>query len=384
MAVSDSSPRRPRIVHIIHDDGAGGGPKTVLNHITFYSTLFEVSLIHGGSGMLAQTCRDLAIPQYRIAFDKIWKLPLGFLQLVMRLRALAPDLVILHGQWAGPVGALACTGMRGVKKLYIVQWPAFYTDWDLRRLIRNWLVEAIPCRLCDAVVAISRGNMNEFLRRFPASASRFRHIPNAIDLQAVPDRKSALRLREELKWSRDEVHVVCVGRLATQKRVDWLLDAWREVERCDERLRLWIVGDGEERASLEALTREWNLRRCVFLGARQGGMTFMSAADIVAIPSMYEGHANTPIEAMAAGRAVVASAVDGIRESFTDGCEGFLVPPGDAGQMARRILELAQDPQRRAAMGANGRQRVRVYEKGPVMKRYLELVFSLINSTDRA
>ncbi len=380
MAVADVPARRPRIVHIIHDDGAGGGPKTVLNHITFYSTLFDVSLIHGGSGMLARTCRDLGIPNHRIAIDKIWKLPMGFLQLVMRLRALSPDLVILHGQWAGPVGAIACLGLPRARRLYIVQWPAFYTDWDLWRVVRNWLVEAIPCRLCNAVVAISPGNLYEFLRRFPRAASKFHHIPNAIDLQSVPESAAASHLREELRWSTEHVHVVCVGRLASQKRVDWLLRAWREVEKHDQRLRLWIIGDGEERRSLEAMASELNLRHCTFLGPRAGGVVFMQAADIVAIPSMYEGHANTPIEAMAAGRAIVASAVDGIRESFTDGKEGFLVPPGDAARMASRILELASDPKRRAAMGENGRKHVRVYEKSPVMKRYLELVFSLVHS----
>lgn len=379
MAVSDSSAPRARIVHIIHDDGAGGGPKTVLNHITFYSTLFDVALLHGGAGMLASKCRDVGVPHRQLAIDRLWKLPFGFFQLAWELRKRCPDLVILHGQWAGPIGALACALVPKARKLYIVQWPAFYTDWDLRRVVRNWLVEVIPCRLCDAIVAISPGNMNEFLRRFPAQAQKFHHIPNAIDLKALPEEGAAAAIREEFGWKPGDIHVVCVGRLSSQKRVDWLLRAWQQVEAGDTRMHLWIIGDGEERPGLEALARDLALSRCVFLGARPRGTEFMAAAEIVAIPSMYEGHANTPIEAMAVGRPIVASAVDGVRESLTDGVEGFLVPAADVAGMATRLLELGGNPPLREKMGANGRERARVYEKGPVMKRYLELVFSLIN-----
>ena len=107
----------------------------------------------------------------------------------------------------------------------------------------------------------------------------------------------------------------------------------------------------------------------------------MAAADIVAIPSMYEGHANTPIEAMAAGRPIVASAVDGVKESFCDGVEGFLVAPADINHMSGRILELLSDPELRSRMGEAGGARVKAYEKGSVMKRYLLLLFELLKIT---
>jgi hypothetical protein len=80
--------------------------------------------------------------------------------------------------------------------VYIAQWPSFYMDWELWRVVRNYVLEAVPCQLCHAVVAICPGNRNEFLRRYPGLGKRLHHIPTSIDLSSVPSHDRSAKLSQ--------------------------------------------------------------------------------------------------------------------------------------------------------------------------------------------
>jgi len=288
-----------------------------------------------------------------------------------------PDILLLHGQWAGFVGSVAGK-LAGVPSIvYVSQWPSFYTDWDLLRTVRNFILEAIPCRICDAIVAISPGNRVEFLRRFPFIDKKLHYIPNSIDLNVLPLPGPSREFRRELGWDDAATHVVCVGRLSTQKRCDWLLRAWKIVESHQQDARLWMIGDGELGADLRSLARDLGLRHCTFLGSQKDAIRYIAASDIVAMPSMYEGHATIPLEAMACGRPIVACAVDGVRESFSDGEQGILVPPANPEAFAAGLLRLLSSPSERERMGTAGLKHVRVFEKSSILKQFLALFAKL-------
>lgn len=366
-----------KIDHLIHDDGAGGGPKTVLNHVTYYSKIHDVRLLHGGAGMLHDKLQKMGVSQKIVPFDRLWKIPAGFFAILFLLMSRKPDLLLLHGQWAGFVGSVAGK-LAGVPCIvYVSQWPSFYTDWDLLRTVRNFILEATPCRICDAIVAISPGNRVEYLRRFPFIDKKLHHIPNSIDLNVLPLPGRSREFRRELGWDDAATHVVCVGRLSTQKRCDWLLRAWKIVESHQQDARLWMIGDGELGADLRSLARDLGLRHCTFLGSQKDAIRYIAASDIVAMPSMYEGHANIPLEAMACGRPIVACAVDGVRESFSDGEQGILVPPANPEAFAAGLLRLLSSPSERERMGTAGLKHVRVFEKSSILKQFLALFAKL-------
>lgn len=372
-----------RLTHLIANDGPGGGPKTVLNHISYYARIFDVELLHGNKGTLAKACDNLGIKHIQIPMEKLWIAPLGAIFAYFRLLVRKPDLLILHGQWGAFWGSLAgrLAGVRSM--LYIAQWPSFYTDWDLYRVARNYLAEWVPCRLTSAVVAISQGNHDEFLRRYPFLGSRLHMIPNSIDRLNSLSEDEKKTIREAEGWADGLCHVVCVGRLSTQKRVDWLLDAWKIVEMKNLSARLWIVGSGETEQSLHEQARSLGLARCTFLGARSAAWRLVAASDIVAMPSMYEGHANIPLEAMACGVPIVACAVDGVRESFADGEAGILVEPGDPSAFATALESLITSPQKRALMGAKGTRHVEHFEKRKILLLYYELIQKLVRKQSR-
>jgi glycosyltransferase involved in cell wall biosynthesis len=95
-----------------------------------------------------------------------------------------------------------------------------------------------------------------------------------------------------------------------------------------------------------------------FLGTLADPWPLLAAADIFALPSLWEGMPNALLEALAAGRPAVATAVGAVPEMVVDGREALVVPPGDTGALARALAELAASPARRREMGALARQRV--------------------------
>ena len=260
--------------------------------------------------------------------------------------------------------------------IYITHFPSFYVDFDPYRVLRNHIAERIPCRLAKRVIPLSEGNKYQYLIRRLAPDEKFTVINNSFDSSRIPDAESIQRVRMEHGWLDKECHVVSVGRLADQKRVDWLLKSWKIVVEQHYPARLWIIGDGPEEQDLKRLALDLKLGdSCHFLGPRNG-IDYIAAADVVVMSTLFEGHANVPLEAMACGKPIVANDVDGVRDSFSDGVEGFLVPPADIGTFASRLIELILDPQLRATMGAHGRERVKAFDPTIKLKQLLDLIES--------
>ncbi|QXE39300.1 glycosyltransferase family 4 protein [Streptomyces sp. GMY02] len=149
--------------------------------------------------------------------------------------------------------------------------------------------------------------------------------------------------------------VVCVGRLCRQKGQDILLRAWRPVVRQMPQARLVLVGDGPDADVLRAIAPP----SVLFAGAVADTAPWYRAADLVVLPSRWEGMAVAPLEAMASGRPVVLSDVDGARESLPPGRENLcLTPPEDPPALAAAVSTLLRDGPLRETIGRQGRQHV--------------------------
>ncbi|MFK4065157.1 glycosyltransferase [Streptomyces sp. NPDC029674] len=149
--------------------------------------------------------------------------------------------------------------------------------------------------------------------------------------------------------------VVCVGRLCRQKGQDVLLRAWPAVAARVPGARLVLVGDGLDGERL----REWAGPEVAFAGAAADAAPWYRAADVVVLPSRWEGMALAPLEAMACARPVVVTDVDGARESLPPAHRAHaLVPPEDPEALARALVALLRDGELRAELGRRGRRHV--------------------------
>jgi glycosyltransferase involved in cell wall biosynthesis len=226
----------------------------------------------------------------------------------------------------------------------------------LRRAVRRsplwrWLVGRTA-----AVIAVSAG-IAEALRAAGVAPERVTVVPGAVDVERFrPDRDGAA-VRERLGLGAGPV-VGCVARLTAGRGHELLLHA---VDRLRSRVptaRLVLVGRGEARPALEALVRRLRLDdHVVFAGYRGDDLpeTLVAMDCFVLLGSGSEESCRAVLEAMAAGRPVVAGRVGALPETVTEGRTGWLVD-GDAGRVAERLATLLLDPGRARAMGEAARR----------------------------
>ena len=209
-------------------------------------------------------------------------------------------------------------------------------------------------RLADCVTAPA-----ESVRRHVHAVERCRPkkivvIPNGVDLERFRGVQPASTAALELPGPGPILG--SVGRLSPKKGQATLLEAAALVLRRRPDVTFVLVGDGPQRAELGAHAERLGLDgRLRFLGLVEDPIPLLPRMDIFVLPSHMEGMSNALLEAMAAGRPVVATNVGGNAEVVQDGVTGLLVPPRDPQRLAEALLTLLDDPARAAAMGAAGR-----------------------------
>jgi len=140
-----------------------------------------------------------------------------------------------------------------------------------------------------------------------------------------------------------------------------------------------VVGEGTLKKEAEELAEKLGIRDKIrFLGWRNDVEEVVATFDVFVLTSLWEGLPRVIPEAMAEGKPVVASAVDGNREAVLDGITGFLVPPGEPGAFAERVVQLLRDRELREKMGKEGRKRAEIFSVEKMENAYIELLKELI------
>ena len=242
------------------------------------------------------------------------------------VRTWQPDLVHLHSSKAGLAGRLALRG-RVPTVFQPHAWSFSAVTGPLYAASLAW--ERLAARWADAIVCVSASERDSGADR-GIRARRWAVVENGVDLtRYAPSSRADARRGLPVDGARPLV--VCVGRLSRQKGQDVLLDAARSLD-----ADVVLVGDGPDRSALEAAAPP-NVR---LVGRRDDVATWYAAADVVAVPSRWEGMALAALEALASGRPVVASDVTGMADiGAVD-----LVPPGDPEALAAALRRRLGDP----------------------------------------
>lgn len=212
--------------------------------------------------------------------------------------------------------------------------------------------------LSDLAVVVSQAVREEVIRSERVNPDRIVVLKNGVDTQRfdLGDRASA---REQLGLDPKAIVVGAVGRLSEEKGYHHLLDSIAHAHRRGVRLELVIAGEGPERGRLEQQAHALGLDGGVkFLGALRDVRPVYAAIDIFALTSREEASPTVLLEAMACGRAAVATRVGGVLEMVENKRTGLLVEPGQPSAFADALVRLARDPALRSRLGRAARLRV--------------------------
>jgi glycosyltransferase involved in cell wall biosynthesis len=227
---------------------------------------------------------------------------------------------------------------------------------SMLRAARRRAALRVAFGLSRAVVACSGATQEHLTRELGLASDRIRTIPNGIAFR--PGDRMALR--RELGIADGELLVVAVGSLVERKGHRVLLGAMARLQR-EGLPRNWhvaIAGRGELEGRLKAFIGEAGLEgRAHLLGHRDDVPDILAAADVFTMPSLWEGLPVAMLEAMFAGKPVVASACSGIPEAIESGHHGLLTAPGDEAGLADALRRLLSSADVRARLGSSGMAR---------------------------
>jgi glycosyltransferase involved in cell wall biosynthesis len=297
-------------------------------------------------------------PQFRTAGIEVVSLGLrkktDFLvaqRLVSLLRHQRPDILhtyLLHGNILGRIaGRLA-----GV--------PAIIGSERTIGQARRWgrLATKLTNPLTNAVEVNSELGGKAIEIDLGVPRDKVEVVRSGLDLEAFVNATRRAEIRTELHLNDDQHLVVYVGRLRPVKGVEYGIKAFASAVSQRPNIHLALAGEGEQFDHLKNLANELNVHEKVtFLGVRNDLPDLLSAADSILMPSLNEGFPRTAIEAMAAGKPIIATNVGGTPEAIIDGETGILVPSKDIESMTSALVNMVDNPEYQVQLGTAGRKR---------------------------
>lgn len=340
-----------RILQIASHLEIGGIPRHVVTLARELARRGHAVAVASGGGALAAELRASAIAHRQVPLHVKSELHPAVAVAVAQLRGIVrrDRIELLHAHTrVAQVAAAVVSRLTGVP--YVATCHGFYRRRVGRRLFPCWGVRTI---------AVSEA-VRRWLETSGVPAARIATVLNGIDVAPECWAVSAQewqRYRQELRLGAEPV-IGVIGRVAAVKGHRWLLEAFGALAANGVAAQLLVIGGGPERSVLEreVAAQPWasRVRWTVVADVHVP----LSVMDVVVVPSLWEEPFGlVAVEAMAAGRPVVASRVGGLPEIVEDHYTGLLVEPGDRAGLAEGLKRLLADPALRTRFGAAGRQR---------------------------
>ena len=284
------------------------------------------------------------------------------------------DIVHLHGYSAANFGRIAARKM-GIKNIV-------HEHAVLKVLPHQFLADWLLRKKTDVAIGVCQVVKEFMIRGRSIPEDKIRIIFNGVDVKKYTplSTRSQQDIRETFNIPPGTRVVGTITRLRKEKGNDIFLRAIPDIVKREDKVRFLIVGEGPEKEALKNLAAQLGIEKyVVFTGFRKDVSALLSLFDIKVIPSLSEGFPLAFLEALASGRAIVASAVGSISEVSVDGETALLVPPGDAKELSAKIIQLLQDDFLREKLGKNAREEAKKYSIESNVQALESLYTSLMN-----
>ena len=356
LSAPDARPRL-RILHVITDLQIGGAEHVLLQTVRAQKAAgHEVAVCSlRPDGPMAPAIREVC-PLFDVGMGHAVT-PLALWRLTRLIRRGRYDVV--HGSlFQANLLTRPAARLAGIP-VNITSMHTLYSRFHWYHL----LADRLTARWADGITGVSDAVCRFAVDEEKLPAAKVRTLRNGLDLsrfQAITDYQDRRdQMRAALGYAPADVVISVTARLHAKKGHTFLFQAVQRLRPRYPHLRVLLVGDGPQRAALEAECQQRGLSDLVtFLGMRQDVADLLAASDISVLPSLLEGLGLVVLEAMAMRCPVVATRGGGTVELMEDGVHGLLVPPADVVALSDALERLLTDGQLRAALVENGYQHV--------------------------
>ncbi len=305
--------------------------------------------------------------------------PATFTHLLKVLQDKQADVVHLHGYGATTFGRL-CAAWMGIPA--ILHEHANHTDTPWFQKVADKALA--PYTDIAIAVSASTAEFTTRARLIPAARTHVVYLGAPLDEFARP--RSAAEVaaaRQALGIPEGTIAVGCVTRLMPSKGNEFLVGAAPAVIAAHPAVRFYLVGEGELEAPLKAQAASLGLGdRFVFAGFQSDVGAALSAFDLVAFPSLWEGTPLTAFEALAMGKPIVSTDADGLLDVLADGRDALVVPKRDSAALAAAIGRLIDEPALAARLATGARATGARYDIGAFVRK-MERLYDLLHETSR-
>jgi glycosyltransferase involved in cell wall biosynthesis len=344
----------------------------------FDRTRFNVSLISLRKRDLSNdTLEELGIDVtylHRSKFD-----PLTLPALLKELDRRHADVVHLHGYGASTFGRLAAARRR---LPVVVHEHANLTDTPWFQKIADRMLAPYT----DIALAVSESTAEFVTRARLIPRERTRVVYLGVPLDEFSRERTPAEIaeaRQALGIAAGTMAIGTVTRLMPSKGNQYLVEAARRVVDSVADARVYIVGEGELQAELEARAAALKLGdRLIFTGFRRDVAEALAAFDLVVFPSLWEGTPLTVLEALAMGKPIVSTDADGLKDVLTNGHDAMMVRRRDADALAEGLISLARSPAERTRLGAHAKRTGAQYDIDRFVRK-MERLYTLLDETSR-
>jgi len=365
---------RVRLLECIRQGQIGGGETHLLSLVeNIDKERFDPVVLSFTEGPMVDRLRAMGIPTHVIYTEKPFDVSKRK-EVRQFLQRHGVELIHAHGTRAAS-NVMHVARQMGIPVVYTVHGWSFHNDQsflvrNLRKMGERYLTSRSSLNI--SVSASNKQTGVEAIRGF-----RSQVINNGIDRNKFDPESVSGRLRQELQLPEDAIMVLFLARFTAHKQPLTLMRAFKEALPALPALHLVLVGDGDQKAEAQALVEEWGLGdKISLLPFRQDVPQVLAGADVYVLPSLWEGLPIGLLEAMAMGKAIVATNVDGTREVIRDGENGLLVDAGNIPQLTNALVAIGKDAGLRQRLGLIARQTVRSKFDAAAMTREIEAAYT--------
>jgi len=375
-----------KICYVVDNISFRGGERTFAQLVLgLDSRHYEIHAICSPGGRFVDVLETAGVPVFPVDMRNKWNLP-GLLPMTRYLRQHRFDIVHTQGR-GDPFGRIAAR-LAGVP--LVISTPAMivsrYWGAGLGRRLLYRIIDRVTDPLVDQCIVVNHESVDTLVRDHGVPRDRIAVILNGIEFERYapsPAARAAWRGRWHL--SDDEPAVGAIGKLTWQKGFEYLIRAWPQVRAQVPNARLFILGEGELESELKTLAAELGVAgSCTFTGFEPNVPEALAGLDVFALPSLVEGLPMVLLEAMAAGKPIVASRIAGSLEAITDGLDGLLATAGDADALAALLIELIRSPHLAAQLSAAAQHTARQRFTVERMVRETEALYQRLLAQRRA